>query len=174
MENPNYSGFVATVIRRANNPADTAFLAVMRRADNPNQCSAAWEFLVPFCDIADDRLRLAFGLVGAAIARGKPAADGTDNVGAALRKICGADSEVQEREERRLRRLIACDTVWELLPVLRPILRYIQDRGKDKNISINYTGLLKELLYWNEKTRIVWTRDFFRKSADAAPEKEAE
>lgn len=166
----NYSGFVASVIRRSNNPADTAFVANMRRADNPNQCSAAWEFLVPFCDIADERQRLCFALVGAAIAREKPAADGSGSVGAALRKICGADQEAQEREGKRLRRLIACDTVWELLPVLRSILGYIQGKG----ISVNYTGLLRELLFWNENIRIAWTRDFFRKSANAESEKEAE
>ncbi len=174
MENPrnvgNYLGFVATVVRRANDPADTAFQAVMRRADNPNQCSAAWEYLVPFCDIADERQRLCFALVGAAIAREKPAADGSGSIGTALRKICGADPEAQEREGRRLRRLIACDTVWELLPVLRPILGYIQSKGG----SVNYTDLLRELLFWNEKTRIAWTRDFFRRNADAEPGKEAE
>ena len=166
----NYSGFVASVIRRSNDPAETAFTAVMRRADNPNQCSAAWEFLVPFCDIADERQRLCFALVGAAIAREKPAADGVGSVGSALRKICGADSEALERESRRLRRLIACDTVWELIPVLRPILRYIQSKGG----SVSYNKLLEELLFWNEKIRIAWTRDFFRRSADAEPEKEAE
>lgn len=174
MENPrsvgNYRDFVETAIRRSNNPAETAFQAVMRRADNPNQCSAAWEFLVPFCDIADERQRLCFALVGAAIAREKPDADGTGSVGMALRKICGTDSEALEREKRRLRRLIACDTPWDLIPVLRPILRYIQSKGG----SVNYTELLRELLYWNEKTRVAWTRDFFRKNADAAPEEEAE
>lgn len=170
METPNYSGFVALTIRRANDPSDTAFQAVMRRADNPNQYSAAWEFLVPFCDIAIERQRLAFALVGAAIARAKPECDGSASIGQALRSICGADADALERESRRLRRLIACDTVEELIPVLRPILNYIQSKGG----AVGYERLLRELLFWGEDTRIRWTRDFFRKSADAASEKAGE
>lgn len=166
MENPNYSGFVATVIRRVNDPSETAFAAAMRRADNPNQGSAAWEFLVPFCNIADERQRLTFALVGAAVARAKPERDGSASIGQALRNICGGDADALERESRRLRRLIACDTTEELIPVLRPILRYLQGNGA----AIDYERLLRELLYWNEKKRIAWTRDFYRKSADAAPE----
>ena len=160
----NYSGFVAMVIRRSQE--DTAFAAVMRRADNPTQGSAAWEFLTPYCDITFDQQRLAFALVGAAIAREKPTADGTASVGQSLRAICGNDADAQEREGRRLRRLIACENTMELIPVLRPILRYLQQNGA----SIGYERLLRELLFWNERTRIEWTRDFYRRSEDAAPE----
>lgn len=170
MDTPNYSGFVSMTIRRVKDSSDTGFQAVMRRADNPNQCSGAWEFLVPFCDIAVERQRLAFALVGAAIARAKPDRDGSASVGKALRSICGADADAVERESRRLRRLIACDTTEELIPVLRPILNYIQSNGG----VIGYERLLRELLFWNEKTRIAWTRDFYRKSADAAPEPKRE
>lgn len=35
------SAFVQYVINRCSNDKDTGFRAVMRRADNPNQCSAA-------------------------------------------------------------------------------------------------------------------------------------
>ena len=164
----NYSGFVAMTIHRAKEPSETAFQAVMRRADNPNQCSAAWEFLVPYCDITIDRQRLAFALVGAAIARAKPESDGAASVGAALRAICSGDPDALEREGRRLRRLIACETMTELLPTLRPILRYLQSKGA----SIGYERLLRELIFWNERTRIEWTRDFYRRNADAVPEEE--
>ena len=170
MDAPNYSGFVAMTIRRTKDASDTGFQAVMRRADNPHQCSAAWEFLVPFCDIANERQRLAFALVGAAIARAKPDRDGSASLGQALRNICGADADAVERESRRLRRLIACDTTEELIPVLRPILNYVQGNGA----VVGYERLLRELLFWNEKTRIAWTRDFYRKSADAAPEPKQE
>ena len=165
----NFSGFVAMMIRRCQDSADTAFPAIMRRADNPNQCSAAWEFLTPYCDIVSDHQRLAFALVGSAIAREKPANDGSASIGQALRNICETDDDI-ERESRRLRRLIACGTAAELIPALRPILRYIQDRSRD----IGYGRLLRDLLYWNEKTRIAWTRDFYRRDADSVPdEKEA-
>lgn len=165
----NLSGFVAMMIRRCQNPADTAFPAVMRRADNPNQCSAAWEFITPYCDLASDHQRLAFALVGAAIAREKPERDGSASIGQALRGICETDDDV-ERESRRLRRLIACGTAADLIPALRPILRYIQGRSS----NIGYERLLRDLLYWNEKARIAWARDFYRRDAEAVPdEKEA-
>ena len=56
------SAFVQYVINRCSNDKDTGFRAVMRRADNPNQCSAAWEYLVPFCDLASAHQRLSFAL----------------------------------------------------------------------------------------------------------------
>ncbi len=159
--------FAASVIRRTAD--DTAFAAVMRRADNPNQCSAAWEYLVPFCDLMEDRVRLSFALIGAAIARKKPEANGSAGLGAALRSITGNDAEGLERESRRLRRLIACGTAQELLPVLRPILQYVQEKSPQ---TLDYERLLLDLLYFGEAVRLRWTREFYHKTADA-PQGEA-
>lgn len=92
------SAFVQYVINRCSNDKDTGFRAVMRRADNPNQCSAAWEYLVPFCDLASAHQRLSFALIGAAIAREKPEHDGTNGVGEALLKLCNGDKDAKKRE----------------------------------------------------------------------------
>lgn len=158
----NPAGFVEYVISRAKNKSDTAFQAIMRRADNPNQCSAAWEFLVPFCDLGNDHQRLCFSLVGAAIAREKPENDGSQNLGTALRRICQGQEDAVERESRRLRRLLACDSAQELVPVLRPVVQYIQSMG---GASICYQELLTDMIYWSEKTKIKWTGDFYRKNS---------
>ena len=95
------SAFVQYVINRCSNEKDTGFRAVMRRADNPNQCSAAWEYLVPFCDLASAHQRLSFALIGAAIAREKPEHDGTNGVGEALLKLCNGDKDAKKREGTR-------------------------------------------------------------------------
>ncbi len=169
-ENPcNPAGFVDYVIKRAQLKSDTAFQAVMRRADNPNQCSAAWEYLVPFCDLTNNYQRICFALVGAAIAREKPEKDGTQGLGTALRQLCQGNADALEREARRLRRLLACNSVLELIPVLRPTVQYIQSKGET---SISYLQLLKDLLCWDldsgERTKIKWTQQYYRQTV---PEK---
>ena len=171
----NPAGFVDYVIKQVQDKNDTAFRAVMRRADNPNQCSAAWEYLVPFCDLSKDYQRLSFALVGAAIARKKPEKDGTQGLGAALRHICKDDADVN-REARRLRRLLACNSALELIPVLRPIVQYIQSKD---GTSIWYLQLLKDLLNWDsnprerERTKIEWTRQYYHRQSIPAKTGEA-
>ena len=161
-DNPNISGYVEYVIRRAKNKSDTAFRAVMRRAANPNLESAAWEYMVPFCDIGVDRIRHAFALVGAAIASDAPESDGSASLGRALRSMCKDDDAV-EREGRRLRRLLGCETTDELIGVLRPMVHYLQDNAVMK---ISYARLLQDLCYWGERTRIAWTKDFYLKTTN--------
>jgi len=161
------------VIRRCKDGHDTAYSAILRRADNPNECSAAWQYLVPFCDITDERQRICFELVGAAVARGKPEIDGKYSVGGALRiirqKNGSACSDEDDGETRRFRRLIACVQVQQLIPVLRPVLRYIQ--GGHAQL-LNYEDLLKDILYWNENVRISWTKDFYGQTDSAEGEQE--
>lgn len=165
-DTPNISGYVEYVIRRAKkakterNRSDAAFCAVMRRAANPNTESAAWEYMVPFCDIGVDRIRRAFALVGAAIASEAPDADGSASVGQAFKSIC-RDEDDEEREGRRLRRLLACETTEEAVDVLRPMVRYVQDNAA---VKISYSRLLQDLCYWGERTRIAWTKDFYLKT----------
>ena len=155
----NASGFVDYVIRRVKKKSETAFRAVMRRGVNTSMESAVWEYLVPYCDIGVDRIRHAFALVGAAIAAEAPETDGSVSLGRALRSICKNDDDV-DRESRRLRRLLSCDTTDELVGVLRPMMHYIQDNAA---MRLSYKKLLNDLCYWSERTRIGWTQDFFLK-----------
>ncbi len=157
---PNPTGFVQVVLQRVQ--ADNAFGAMMRRADNPNLCSAAWEYLVPYCNLAKESERLAFSLVGAAIAREKPRQDGVASFGKALRSLCKGDADALEREARRFRRVLACETIEELFPVLRPMLQYLQSQG---GAPLCYQQLLKDLLRWNESVRLRWTQDFYGKES---------
>jgi CRISPR system Cascade subunit CasB len=159
----NPSGFVKYVIQKAGE--DAGFGAVMRRADNPNLAADAWQYLAKFVELDDESKRKAFAMVGAAIAREKPSHDGSASVGAALKHSC-KNNDDRDRESRRLRRLLACDSTLELIPVLAPVLRYLQ--SKESGV-IGYDRLLKNLLYWGENTRIQWAMDFY-----GAPTVEAE
>ena len=151
----NPQGFVAAVIRRAKE--DTAFRAAMRRADIPQTAAFAWEHLAAWCDIASDRERLAFALAGAAIAREQPDADGRKNLGEVFHACC-PDRDAREREQRRFRRLLGCDSAEELCEVLRPVLRYLQNKAPG---GIGYATLLTDILYWNERVKLRWARSFF-------------
>lgn len=156
MENkPNPAGFSASVISRIKN--DTAFRAVMSRAANPAFESAAWEYLIPYCSIENDFQRIPFALVASAIAGSRPEANGTDDIGTAFRKIC-RNQDDKDREGKRFRRLISCDSVLELCPLLRPILSYLTVNGA----SLDYTKLLNDLLFWNQKTKLRWTVNFYQ------------
>lgn len=150
----NPAGFAAAVISRIK--TDMAFRAVMSRADNPAFESAAWEYLIPYCNIENDHERIPFAMIGAAIARIRPETDGQAGLGAAFRSICGKDEE-RERESLRFRRLIACGSSQELCGVLRPVIQYLASKGA----SISFTQLLKDLLFWDQKTKIRWTAQFY-------------
>ena len=150
----NPAGFVAAVIARVK--TDTAFRAVMSRADNPAFESAAWEYLIPYCNIEKDFERIPFALVGAAIARIRPENDGKAGLGSAFRAICGKDED-REREALRFRRLIACDSSLELCRILRPVLQYLASKGA----SVSFTRLLNDLLFWGQRTKIRWTTQFY-------------
>ncbi len=156
MENKcNPAGFVESVIQRIK--TDTAFRAAMSRADKPAQESCAWEYLVPFCNIECERERMAFALVGAAIARNRPDADCNTGFGNSMRAICSDPDDI-EREGRRFRRVIACGSVQELVPVLRPLLTYLSSKGG----KISYRRLLNDLLYWNKEKSLRWAAQFFQ------------
>ena len=150
----NPAGFVALVIERVK--SDTGFRAVMSRADNPAFESAAWEYLIPFCNIQNDFERIPFALVGAAMARSRPESNGSSGIGKAFRSICNNADDI-ERESRRFRRLISCDSSLELCPVLRPVLSYLDSKGA----SLDYCRILTELLYWNQNIKLHWTVDFY-------------
>lgn len=171
MENtnkPRTAEFVAAMILRLKND-DSACRAALRRAYNPATASFAWEYLVPYCNIQNDRERLAFSLVGAAIAREQPENDGTMDMGEMLFRCTQGDSDAKDREVRRLRRLLACDSSEELVEILRSTVRYVQSK---ETSSLGYTRLLDDILYWNERVKLRWTHHFFGKRTELK-EKEA-
>lgn len=137
---------------------DTAYGAALRRADNPATEAQAWEYLARWCDIDKDWERRPFATIAAAIARAKPATDGSLGIGKAL-AACYEDGNQADPAKARLRRLLACSSVDEACDILRPVLSLIASRHK----RLNYGQLLNELLYFGdgEKTKARWAVDFY-------------
>lgn len=155
--------FVGMVITRmldnGNNKPDTAFRAAMGRADNPATEHPSWKYLVPYCRLEQDEERQAYGLVGASIARCRPQKNGRMSLGEALRCCTQGDSS-EDPAERRLRRLLACDDRLELIRILRPILRLLE---KNEKVSLNYIRLLEDILFFSEKTKLQWAKQYYHK-----------
>ncbi|MCP4648592.1 MAG: type I-E CRISPR-associated protein Cse2/CasB [PVC group bacterium] len=140
---------------------DTAFTAALRRADNPATENQAWEYLVNWCDLKKPWERLPFAIVGAALAKAKPATDGIRSLGQAIADSfeggCKADSA-----KAKLRRLLACDSIEELCVILRPLLSLVISRG----VRISFARLLDDLRFFNEYTKARWASDFYGRRGD--------
>lgn len=162
--------FISHVISRMKN--DKAMGARLRRADNPATEYQSWEYLAPFgVNLEHARERRAFATVGAALARAKPDHDGTLGIGRAIASVY-ADGIANPQAKARLRRLLACASSEEACDVLRPLLQLIASRGAALRYDqLGYAQLLRDLLYFSEKTRERWARDFFG-SAPLIPQEE--
>jgi len=158
--------FVSMVIERLNgNNPDTAFGAILRRADNPATEQQSWEYLTKWCDLEKSWERKPFALIGAAVARAKPNGDGWLGIGQAIAR-CYSDEGTFNGNEKtgakaKLRRLLACDTVEEACAILRPLLSLIDSR----DMPVNYAWLLQDLLssddWFNERIKPRWAKDFY-------------
>jgi CRISPR system Cascade subunit CasB len=167
--------FVETVIKKLKGP-DTSFGAILRRADNPATEYQSWEFLCRWCRIDKNRERKPYALIGAALARVKPEADGSLGIGQAIARCYSSegafDGNKQPAARAKFRRLLACNSAEEVCTVLRPLLGLIASR----KITLNYAGLLQDLLsgnklfdhneWFNEKIKTKWAQDFYYKKED--------
>lgn len=135
---------------------DTAFGAMLKRADNPATEYQAWEHLSRWCDLDKSWERKPFITVSAALARAKPQKEGHLGIGQSI-ALCYSDGNRDDSAKGKLRRLLACDTVDEACRVMRPLLRLIQSRG----IPVCYGELLDDLLWFNERQKLKWATDFY-------------
>lgn len=154
-KNTRGSAFVQHVLSRL--PVDPAFGAALRRADNPATEYHAWEILTPWCNLENRWEQQPFALIGAALARAKPARDGNQSIGMAL-AASFQDGSKSENAKAKLRRLLACTSVEEACRILRPMLSFIAAQG---TTNLSYAGLLDDLLFFGDRIRQRWTMDFF-------------
>jgi CRISPR system Cascade subunit CasB len=155
--------FVEYIISRQKN--NRAMGARLRRADNRATEYQSWQYLVPFgLDLRDTRTRRVYTLIAAALARAEPEKDGAGSFGYALAGLYNEPdkSVVGESDEHpalpRLRRLLACTSTLEACEVLRPLLSLAAAKSVH---PLSYAGLMRDLLYFSEKTRERWAQDFF-------------
>jgi CRISPR system Cascade subunit CasB len=166
--------FVDFVIGRLNAPnANTAFGAALRRADNPEMEYQCWEYLTHWCDITNERERKAYAVIGAAIARGKPLANGDKGIGRAI-ALYYSDSGQYNGSDKdaaisKMRRLLACDNGAEACIIIRPLLNLL---SKSSAVNLDYALLLKQLLFsddgFKEWVKPRWAQDFYHREAEDA------
>lgn len=159
--NVNVTAFVETILKKIT--TDTGLRAALTRADNPNTEPEAWSFLAQFCDLENSNERQACGLVAAVIARTRSEKNGTQTLGAALKQCKMDPTQEDDSIERKLRRLLACDSTAELIPVLRPLLRFVT--GKE-GVQLDFVQLLRDILAFGDKTRVNWAAQYYRKGKE--------
>ena len=165
------ASFVAWLIARCQN--DKGLAARLRRADNPATEYQCWETLAAWgVDLDREEERRPFATVAAAIARAKPAANGSLRLGRAIAR-CFDDGKESDQAKTRLRRLLACGDLLELCRVLRPILTLIESRVAQ---PLDYARLLKQMVdfgrasdgghdTWLQRTKAKWAQDFYGQKA---------
>jgi len=176
--------FVETIIeylKEKNGVANRSARAALSRADNPATEYQSWQYLAPFISLTDPR-RVAYALISSSIAKEQILEDGNYGIGQAICS-CYEDKENEDKEnedkenedkenedkekskqaQSKLRRLLACTSREEAVLVLRPLLSLI----RSKKIELNYTKLLKDLVYFSsELTPAKWAQDFYSTSKE--------
>jgi len=153
--------FVEYVISRSNK--DSAFRAAFKKAENPQTKYDALEYLINFCDIENKYEYEPFLLIGFAIAKAKLKKDGDIPFGLALLRTTERKNDENNPAKLRLRRILSCSDIDELVMILRPAINLIIS----KQIDLNYSDLLYDILNWNydwkiENTKIKWAKDFYK------------
>ncbi|MBS3985963.1 MAG: type I-E CRISPR-associated protein Cse2/CasB [Selenomonadales bacterium] len=135
---------------------DSAFGAALRRADNPATEYQAWEYLAAWCNIEREVERRPYATIASAIARAKPAGDGSLGIGEAI-AACYKEGNASDSAKSKLRRLLACDSTEEACVVLRPLLSLISSHG----VRLGYGKLLNELTHFGDKVKARWAVSFY-------------
>jgi CRISPR system Cascade subunit CasB len=139
---------------------DTAFRAALKKADNPDTEYMSFEYLIPWSSGSDRNLKV-FSTVAAAMARSKVGSDGTLSISSAIAK-CYEEGNQAEPAKSRFRRLLACSSSEEVCVIIRPILSFISSKG----VKISYEKLLNDLLYFSDRVKKDWAKDFYPKKGE--------
>jgi len=105
-----------------------------------------------------------------------PIGSSDPNLGSTWRKlrlqaygILPALDEKHTTFEHRFNRVIACKTSEELCDFLRPIITL----AKAREVGINYTSLLTDIIYWenpNSNISLEWAREYWKSDFPLEPE----
>ncbi len=159
---------------------DKGTAAALRRADNPDTEYQSWDLLSRprYCmDLTNPYKRIPFATIGAAIAKSKATQNGEIGLGRALYRYYqqgennkSPDSSKEDQAKAKLLRLLACQDVKEACRIIRPLLSLLEN--KDGSSNINYKELLKQLLFFNERTKEQWAENFYRRQSAEQPDKD--
>lgn len=130
--------FVDEVYKAVTNKAQKA---MFRRADVDALNHQSWAFLLRNgIDIESADERDAASLIVASIARSKGCKNGSKSFPQAL-AACYPDGNSSDAAAMKMRRVCSCDSVQELVDVLRPVLRLIDSRTGGVDYAELYWGL---------------------------------
>lgn len=143
---------------------DKGQAANLRKADLPTLNTNVLSALVKFkIDITNEDEFLPYSIVTAAIARSKDYKNGEVIFSKALALVEKYNDAQQTSDDKRLRRLLACNDIKELSLVLRPTLTLIQSRF---NTNIDFEELLKDLRSFRfedgrDRVKKKWAMQFY-------------
>lgn len=151
---------------------DRGYLARLRRGLSENTEDQAWGILAAQrFDFTDGVKRKIWATVGGLAATllpdGLMATEGFATLGAVLKCLMHADGKPDESRrlsyEGKLRRLLNCSSATELCDLVVAIVRMADAKG----VTVNCRQLYFDLNGWDdcekrEKTRVQWTKDFYR------------
>jgi len=153
--------FVEYTIRRCSQ--DNGLAARLRRADNPTTEYQSWEHLGAFgINLERKHQRIPFVIIAASIAKTKSEQNGNMTLGSAIAN-CYKDGNQSQPANARLRRLLACNDLFELTGVLRPMLSLIASRSAG---ALDYIRLLQQLQRFcfdeqRTRTKTQWAQEFY-------------
>ena len=164
--------FVETVIQRCGQ--DKGLAARLRRADNSATEYQSWELLASLnVDLERDYERLPFAIVAAAIAKSKTDSNGSLTLGRAIAACYEKEGNDSSQAKIRLRRLLACDDLEELIQILRPLLSLIQSKVSQ---PLDYVQLLNQLRFFSsnsQSSKARWAQEFYGKPVTAENKEES-
>lgn len=122
--------------------------AILRRADIESFEWRSWPIIYPFLkNLEDDSQRECFIIIASSIAKSGFSKNGNISLGNAYRLL--ADDRNKNEFSSRFLRLLATESLFELLDILRPSLAYISSKG----ILLDYVSTLDELLTFRFENR---------------------
>ncbi len=135
-------------------------MADLRCALIPAREFRSWPYLSRFCRLDHDRERIRLAIVAAAFGIQPENGPAEENLGDVMRRIQKGEhgDDGLSTYELRFKRLLDCDTVDELAPLLHSVFRVAKSRG----IPINHNNLLHDLQYWGERVKLNWAARFMR------------
>lgn len=151
--------FVEAIIERCRQ--DKGLAARLRRADNPATEYQSWELLATYgVDLEKERERLPFVTVAAAIAKAKAEHNGKLTLGRAL-AACYEEGRESSQAKARLRRLLACSELAELVRHLRPVLTLINSKAGQPLDYQRLLGQLCSFAYDAQRIKAQWAQEFY-------------
>lgn len=157
--------FVAGVLKLC--VENKGMAARLRRADNPATEYQSWEILAAYgIDLEQERERLPYVSVAAAIAKAKVERNGNLTLGRAI-AASYENGKDNDQAKARLRRLLACDELAELCRILRPLLSLIDSKVGQPLDYIRLLRQLRRLPFNTQQVKAQWAQEFYGQATNA-------